>query len=88
MVEYTCINCKKVFRHKGTYDRHLNRKRKCVEQKILDKKEEVEPEKEIVRPSTLKPHIVKVKEEYFECIYCFSVFSSHTVEIAISEKTV
>ena len=26
---------------KPTYDRHLNRKRKCVEQKILDKKGDV-----------------------------------------------
>ena len=29
MVNYTCNRCKKVFDHKGTFDRHINRKRKC-----------------------------------------------------------
>ena len=29
MVEYTCINCNKIFNHKSTYLRHINRKFKC-----------------------------------------------------------
>ena len=29
MVKYTCDNCKKIFDHKSTYNRHINRKHKC-----------------------------------------------------------
>ena len=34
MVEYTCINCNKIFNHKSTYLRHIERKFKCKNKNV------------------------------------------------------
>jgi Zinc finger, C2H2 type len=51
MVKYECKRCRKVFNHKGDYDRHMNRKNPCEEVKEEVKEAEA---KEEVKNSELK----------------------------------
>jgi 5-methylcytosine-specific restriction endonuclease McrA len=37
MVEYICEKCNKKFKHKGDYDRHINKKRSCVDESLNSK---------------------------------------------------
>ena len=37
MVNYSCSNCQKIFTQKGHYDKHLQRKRPCKKDNIIEK---------------------------------------------------
>jgi site-specific DNA-adenine methylase len=37
MVNYSCLNCQKIFKQKGHYDKHLERKTQCKKDNIIEK---------------------------------------------------
>ena len=47
MVNYSCSNCQKIFTQKGHYDKHLQRKRPCKKDNIIEKLENLEKLKEL-----------------------------------------
>tara|TARA_Y100000768_G_scaffold373420_2_gene342019 strand:- start:853 stop:1719 length:867 start_codon:yes stop_codon:yes gene_type:complete len=71
MVEYTCINCNKLFNHKSTYLRHINRKFKCKNIKIETKKTSTSAEY-----STFGMPIPKMEYSDNICEFCNKNYST------------
>jgi uncharacterized C2H2 Zn-finger protein len=71
MVIYECEKCTKIFNHKGTYDRHLNKKNPC---KITIKSSIIEP---IIEPIIESDKILieyEEKSENNQCDKCLKIF--------------
>ncbi len=80
MVRYICPRCKVVFTKKFEFERHINRKRKCV---ILNQPSDSLPNfkckcgKEYSRKDKLKDHINKIHEGDMNYIYVKSSNNKH-----------
>ena len=88
MVEYICSICNKVFNHKSTYNRHINRKFKCTKKENKTKN----------LPTSADYSIFEYgipKVEYFtnKCIYCDKIYSTkynltkHQKKCKLKEET-
>ena len=75
MVYYKCSRCNKVFKQKGHYTRHINRKNKCLE--IASKKNEEKPKlTESSSTGALAPKLEPLEPiESLKCKYCLKIFS-------------
>ena len=69
MNKYECEKCRKQFKQKGNYKKHLNRKTSCVKENIVEVKENIVEVKENI--VEVKENIVEVKEK----LKCISLFS-------------
>jgi len=69
MVEHKCIKCNKIFKLKGDYTRHINRKFSCVQE--IQEVQEVQEVQEIIDVDMIKENIIND----LECRYCSKVFS-------------
>lgn len=73
MVIHTCERCKKQFRKKSNYVRHINNKKPCIKQEIYNC---IHCEKEFSRLDSYNRHIKNVCSNNLKCNYCNKVFSS------------
>ena len=71
MVEYTCTNCNKIFNHKSTYTRHINRKFKCKNIKV-----ETQINSTSAEYSTFGMGIPKVEYLDNKCEFCNNTYST------------
>ena len=72
MVNYVCSICKKEYNHKGDYNRHINRKKKC---ELLSTTRSKIRKKEVNKPSNCSKTGTGVpKNEQLSCKYCKKMF--------------
>ena len=72
MVNYICTICNKNFNHKGDYNRHINRKTKCIPNSstpLKQKNKQNDTSSNCSKSGTVVP-----KNEQFSCKYCMRKF--------------
>jgi hypothetical protein len=77
MVEYTCSKCNKIFKQKGHYKAHLNKKFPCNKShsKNKDKKGEINQKTNCTGIGEIAPKPVQDQNSKFECRFCFQNFT-------------
>jgi hypothetical protein len=73
MVNYICSICKKNFNHKGDYNRHINRKKKCVPKSSSSLKKNIS--KNNNQSISSKSGTTVPKNEQLLCKYCEKKFN-------------